>query len=101
MNQTHSPNTVSISSDQIEDHLDSTIIQLANVLKVERSCDADEAIKEIRYRLIKKVLEFTDEDVKTTINESIQEIRKRRMKKTANEHEIKAHKALSKFFSTE
>ena len=52
MNQTHSQNTISISSKEVEDHLDATIIQLANVLKVERTCDSDESIKEISLEAV-------------------------------------------------
>ncbi len=95
MNQTPSQ-TISITSKHVEDHLDSTIIQLAQVLGVEQQCTMEEANKIIKSKLTRKLLEFVDVNTVNELNSLISDLRKKRMKKTATQNETKAHEVLSR-----
>ena len=99
MNQTPSEITkVSITSKDVENHLDATIIQLAQVIGIEEQCDSDTAIEIVRQKLSRKVLDFVDKHTIETMKSCVTEIRKKRMNKTATDLETKSHEVLTSIF---
>jgi hypothetical protein len=102
MNQTSSQTTsINITSKNVEDHLDSVIVQLAKVLGVEEQCTVEEAIVIVRKRLLKRVMQFHSKDVHNSLNECVTELRKKRMNKSATDLETKTHKLLVSIFNME
>lgn len=102
MNQTHSQTTrVSITSQHVEDHLDSIIVQLARVIGVENQCPVDEAMNVVKKKIAARLLDFVDDDTKNKMNECVTGIRSKRMKKAATLYETQAHEVLTALFDME
>ena len=102
MSQTSSTTTsVNITSKNVEDHLDATIVQLAKVLGIEEQCTVEDELVLVRKKLTKRMMQFHDKKTHNSLDECMTELRKKRMNKTASDIETKVHKLLVSIFNTE
>ena len=66
--KTHFQSSVAINSKHITHHLESTLIQLANILRVEKGLTTADAIEEVRQFISKKHGEMVDNGTRETID---------------------------------
>lgn len=65
--QTSTIHSISINSNHFINHLDTIIIQLSNIISVEKSIDTDKSIDITRKILLKKSFELIPTELKTNI----------------------------------
>ena len=87
MNQMISERSVNINSKHIIQHIESTFIQLCQVLQIENKCSFDDAVNTCRVFLIKKHLELMEDSDKEHLINLGKRINDKIIKKIATQEE--------------